>query len=369
MGSQILNIAIRADGGKQIGMGHIMRCLSLANAFRQGGHRVSFISKLDEGIERIGLDQFAVIRLPLVEQATKCSFFGDAERLAETCKMIDILSDDKIDILIIDSYHVNEEYFRTLKPHVKRLVYVDDINAFPYPADIIVNGNITGKYLTYRKYNEQQLLLLGPCYNMIRSEFSHLPVRIVNEQVQEIMLTTGGSDPYHITTRLLRVMLQHEQCRTLRFNVLVGGGFANINDLISLQHSHENVFLFANSAIIHEFPEIVYSEISPLMLRSDLAISAGGSSLYEFAACGTPVMAFIMADNQEFIVQKMAELGYIHNLGWHDRLTDNAFMDGLLTLINAVQQRKDMSCKGQSLVDGKGTERIVNRIIQSLEAN
>lgn len=366
--SQVLHIAIRADGGNQVGMGHIMRCLSLANVFRQKGHRVFFISKLDEGIERIGREQFDVIRLLSVEKETEGFGYGNAGGSAEMHKMIDILSAYEVDILIIDSYHVNEEDFNILKPQVRRLIYIDDINAFSYPADFIVNGNITGEYLEYRKDNDQQVLLLGPRYNMIRFEFSHLPVRIVNEQVQEVMVTTGGSDPYHITARLLKVMLQHEECRNFRFNVLVGSGFDNINELINLQHSHENVFLFANSAVIHKFPEIIYSEISPLMLRSDLAISAGGSSLYEFSACGTPVMAFIMADNQEFIVQKMAELGYAKSLGWYNRLTDDVIMDGLLTLINAVQQRRDMSSKGQSLVDGKGTERIVNRIIQSLEA-
>lgn len=362
------NIAFRADGGKNVGMGHVMRCLSLAHAFQRKGHKVYFFSKLDEGIEKVRRENFDVIRLPSVEQETEGFFYGNPDHLAdEANEIIGLLSKYQIDIFLIDSYNVSEEYFLALKSYVSRLVYIDDVNKFSYPVDIIINGNITGEYLGYRKHNEKQLLLLGPSYNMIRSEFSNLPLRIVNEKVEEIMLTTGGADPYYTTGKLLNILLHNEQFNKFRFNVLVGSGFTNSRDLVKLRQSHDNVFLYANSALAANFPDIIYSEVSLIMLRSDLAISAGGSTLYEFAACGTPVMAFILADNQEFIVHKMDELGYVKNLGWYNQMDDYQIIDSLKDMINNYQRRKEMSRKGQRLLDGKGSEKIVRSIIRALQ--
>lgn len=364
----MLNIAFRADGGKNVGLGHLMRCLSLARAFRSAGHSVSFVSKLMEGIELARSENFNVCPIPSVEQVTEGFFYGDEHSLSEEVgHVIKILTETKIDILIIDSYNVNKEYFLALKKYVKRIIYIDDINKFSYPVDIIVNGNITGEYLAYEKYTENQILLLGPNYNMIRDEFCHLPRRDLGENVNEVMITTGGADPYKITDKLLGFLLENKQLADLRLNVLVGNGFRNVEYLSNLSNTFTNVFLYANSAIAESIENVTYSEIPALMLRSDIAISAGGSTLYELAACGTPAMAFILADNQECIVTKMAELGYIKNLGWYNQLGKETVLSAFFQLINDFKQRQQMSLRGQKLIDGKGTLRIISAIIKDLE--
>ncbi len=338
----MLNIVFRADGGANIGMGHIMRCLSLARAFRRKGYKVDFFSKLDEGIEIVKRENFDVIRLPSLEQQT--------------------------DVLVVDTYNVSQEYFLLLRPHVK-LVYIDDVNKFPYPVDIIINGNITGTYMGYRKYDENQVLLLGPAYNMIRDEFSNLPARIVRGRVEEIMLTVGGADPYNLTGKLLAFLLSNGQLNSLRINVLIGGGFTNCESLLKVRQKNKRVVFYANSSLADNFPAIIYSPVSAIMLRSDLAIAAGGSTLYEFAACGTPVLAFILAKNQEFIVHKMEELGYIKSLDWYNQLSKEQIVDNIEKLMNNYEWRRKMSYKGQRLVDGKGSERIVRDIIKNLKIN
>lgn len=364
----MVKVCIRADGGENLGMGHIMRCLSLAQTFRQNGHKVYFLSKLDEGIEKAGSVNFKVFRLPVIEQEKEGYNYGNPAHLgAEACEIITFLNKHQTDILLIDSYNVNEQYFLALKPHVRRLAYIDDLNKFPYPVDIVINGNITGEYSGYRKYYENQVLLLGPRYNLIRAEFCNLPPRTVREKVAEIMITTGGSDTYNITGKLLSILLQNKHFINLRFNILVGSGFNNWKELIGLRQSHHNVFLYANSALSYKLPEIIYSEVSAIMLRSDLAISAGGSTLYELAACGIPTLALILADNQEGLVCKMDELGYVMSLGWYHELNKDLFLAKLREIINAYQRRQEMSAKGQKLVDGKGPERIVRRILRNLE--
>lgn len=363
----MLNIAFRVDGGKSTGLGHLVRCLSLARTFRSAGYNVYFISKLAEGIGLVRNERFDVFPIPSVEQVTEGFFYGDEVHLAEEAKrMATILADTQTDVLIIDSYNVNKDYFLTLKSCTKRIVYIDDINKFNYPVDIVINGNITGEYLSYEKYTDTQVLLLGPNYNMIRDEFSKLPGRNLSTNVNEVLITTGGSDPYRITDKLLGFLLTSHQFIDLRLNVLVGSGFSQVEYLSNLSYQHDNIFLYANSSIVDRASNIMYSNLSTIMLRSDIAISAGGSTLYELAACGTPTMAFIMADNQEFIVTKMAEMGYIKNLGWYSGLKKEQALGQFFQLMNDFELRRQMSCRGQTLIDGKGNQRIVKAIMEDL---
>lgn len=361
------NIAFRADGGKNVGMGHIVRCLSLAEAFRRYGHQVYFFSKLDEGIKRAKQEKFLVVKLSSEEQEPKGFFYGDPAYLnTEINEIISLLSKYQIDLLFIDSYNVSEQYFSNLKLHVRKLAYIDDVNKFPYPVDIVINGNITGEDFEYRKYDKKQVLLLGPRYNMIRPEFCNLPLRIIKEKVAEIMFTTGGADPYNVTEKLLSILLQNKLFDNIQINVLVGSGFTNCRDLINFKQNHGNVSLYSNSGLSHKYPNIEFSSVSALMLRSDMAISAGGSTLYELTACGTPALVIILADNQEAIVEKMDELGYVIKLGWHYQLNEDLVIGKLRGLINDYELRKEMSSKGQKLVDGYGTDRIVQSITRIL---
>lgn len=366
----MVKVCIRADGGKDVGLGHIMRCLSLAQTFRRNGDKVYFFSKLDEGIKKIRQENFEFVRLVSAVQEADGYLYDNPTHLAdEVSEMIALLQEYRIDVLVIDTYNVSREYFLALKPYVNRLAYVDDINKFPYPVDIVINGNITGKFLGYQKYDQEQGLFLGTEYNMIRDEFSNIPPRTIRRNVKEILITTGGGDPFKLTSKLLDILLKDEEYRHLRLNVLVGSGFTNCGNLGDLSKNCDNVFLYANSVLSHILPDIIYSEVSPIMLRSDLAISAGGSTLYELAACGTPAMAIILADNQEGIVHKMDELGYVKSLGWYAQLSEELVLDNLGKIMGDVQRRREMSTKGQRLVDGKGTERIVRSILQNFEEN
>lgn len=358
----MLRVAIRADGGKNVGMGHIMRCISLANAFRKAGHYVYFFTKYDMGIELITQEKFEVIRMPSKDTLTEGFFYGNAEQLVSEANMIlTLLHQYKIDILIVDSYNITNHYFLTLRPYVSCLVYIDDENKATYPVHTLINGNVTAAYLGYRKYNDDQVLLLGPQYNMIRDEFKNIVTKGIRDQVAEIMITTGGSDPYHITEKLLSIFLKNDCFDNIRFNVLVGGGFTTSQELIRLSQNHDHVMLYS-TAVVDASGFMRHAAISEMMLRSDIAIAAGGSTLYEFAACGVPVLAFILADNQRFLVEKMAQLGYIIDLGWHYQLCEERIVGCIKSVMNDYAARVSMSVKGLELVDGLGTERIVKEL-------
>jgi UDP-2,4-diacetamido-2,4,6-trideoxy-beta-L-altropyranose hydrolase len=354
-------IAVRTDGGDGIGLGHVMRCLSLAEAFTKAGHDVCFLGKLNIGLAIAKDRGFRTIKLEQDE-------FEDIEpgRVLqnELKAMIRFLKASQIDIVIVDSYQVSAIYLTALRQSGSKLVYIDDENKFSIPADVVINGNLTAPFLGYRKYDIAQILLLGAEYNLIRSEFKNLPVKAVTDKVKTVLLTTGGTDSFHVTSKILNTVLKADEFANLRFNVLVGGGFTNIGELVDLSKMHSRVRLFSSQRR-HSYPEIEFCSVANLMMDSDIAISAGGSTLYELAACGTPVLAFILADNQRFLVEKMAELGYVRNIGWYDQLEAKELVRQLHALIHHFTARAEMSRKGQNLVDAIGSERIVNHLLQA----
>lgn len=353
----MFKIGIRADACRNIGFGHVMRCLSLAKAFREKGCIVYFISRYEEGFIKIREHMFEVIRLENIAKAMNIKHsYNDMSGLEEEAEnIVNIVKSYNLDVLFIDTYRVNPEYFLKIKPHVKKLAYIDDINQFIYPVDILVNGNITGEYLGYTKYSEEEILLLGPEYNLIRDEFAHIPLRTINKEPKEIMITTGGTDPYHLSDRILGMLLADEELRQLRINVVVGSAFDDRKQLREISRENGNVVLYEN-----------VKRMSEVMLRSDVAVSAGGSTLYELCACGTPGLAFIMADNQQGIVEKMDELGYIQSLGWYNAFTEGEFINNVKALCGDYERRAALSGKMQCLVDGRGARRVAERVLEML---
>jgi len=347
-------VAFRADGGSSIGMGHIMRCLSLAKEFRRQGCKVFFISKFGQGIEKIKEENFETIKLFCYETKGINGFdYGnETELVKETSEIIEVIKSYEIELLFIDSYNVNEEYFFNIKQHIKKLGYIDDVNKFIYPVDILINGNITGEYLNYKKYSANEVMLLGPKYNLIRDEFRELPSKVINKEVKEIMITTGGSDPYDISSKLINIISEEEEFKKVKLNVIIGGGFTNKEYLREIAKKNKNIILYENTKYMSE-----------IMLKADIGISAGGSTLYELCACGTPAIGFIVADNQCELVEKMNELGYIISLGWYDEFSKEDLIYNLKNLCNDYSMRVKVSEYMQMLLDGKGTIRIVEEIL------
>lgn len=342
-------IGFRVDAGPNIGIGHIMRCLSLAVEFRKQGYEVYFLSKMKDGIVKIKESGFNVIQLNYKKTTVLKEGLYELQREAK--EVIYAIKEYGLDLLFIDSYNVTEEYFLEIKPHVKKIGYIDDLNKFVYPVDILINGNIAAEYMDYKKYSEDEVMLLGPKYNLLREEFRNLPDKVINEEVKEIMITTGGSDPYNMSYKILKMILDDEELKDLTINVIMGNGFSNKEELRKIKEKNKNVILHEN-----------IKEISEIMLKSDIAISAGGSTLYELCVCGTPTLAFIMADNQEFIVKKMDELGYLKSLGWYYNLDDKKLIKLIKTFIKDYSLRIKLKNKGRSLINAKGVVRIVELI-------
>lgn len=357
------NIAIRADGGPAVGMGHIMRCLVLAEELKKWGARVYFISQYDHGIRKVLDSGFEAFKLQIDQEPPAQSnlagfdYGNESERetdLNQTKKMID---QQGCDLLVIDKYHLNTAYFDEIRSWRIQAAFIDDLNLFSCPAQFIINGNINAEALGYKKAFDGQKLLLGSRYTLLRNEFRGMGPREAKSftrqgSVPEILITTGGADPYHCTEKIMTALLQDSKTANFRLNVLVGPGFVYTKNIQALASKYSNVNLYVN-----------HGHISEVMLRSDVAISSGGSTLYELCCCGTPTLAFILAENQKGIVEALDSKACIASLGWYTGLESSNLAEKIFHWIINTDIRLQYSQRMQVLIDGKGASRVANELL------
>lgn len=351
-----MNVYFVVHGSAHIGMGHIMRSLSLAEAFRERRHQVVFFSKYEPGIVRIRKSGFPVCIIPDFDEKKKVKgfFYGNPEEALQDAQYIWKQSSETADIIIVDSYNVTPKFFHILKKVSRYTAYIDDLNAFSYPVDFLINGSAAAMDMEYEK-TQSARLLLGLPYNLIRNEFRDLPPRQIKEKITDILLTTGNSDPCHMTEVFLDILVSERIFRDINFHVIIGSGFDS--EKLKVLNTWADLTVY-----FYEQPET----LSIIMQRCDLAITAGGSTLYELAACGVPAIAFAYAENQIPQILAMEKERLLYCIGSYQRIDNKKIIKHIENLQMNIEKREKLVKRLQSLVDAKGALRVVIEIEKCL---
>lgn len=333
-------ILIRADANKEIGSGHIMRCLTLASAFVDAGEKVLFITadhRADSMLQSRGYDSVC-----LDTDWTKME--------VEISRLVPIINENNPLFILVDSYYATVGYFKKLKGIVKT-VYFDDLNDYICDVDTLINYNIYGTVLDYSAYCEKQTrLLLGPSFAPLRDEFRGLDRFRIKDNVTDILVSAGGSDPHNVSEKIIsRICPQFEN---IRFHVLVGSLNNRLEYLKSLEK--DNVVLHVDE-----------KNMCKLIHQCDIAISAAGVTLYELCACGIPTITYTLADNQLLGAGEFSKQGLMICVG--DSRNGYDFIEPLEVELNRLIAdkgiRQEMSSRMQNVVDGKGVSRIVEALL------
>ena len=366
-------VVIRADANSKIGMGHVMRCLSVADALLKRGEEVLFVTADDTPVPL------------LTKKGIPCRVLHTdyADMEAELPELWDVLNElsqgaespeaalvQKNTAILVDSYYVTEKYLAALKKRITT-IYMDDIYAFSYPVDMLINYNIYGEEMGYEKDAAfaDTKLLLGAEYVPLREEFSAgaenvTPAedRLLQTAEQQgtaadggILITTGGSDSFNLAGQLLTEAMKYDALKTKEYHVVSGSLNPHIGELQALAQEHGNIHIHCN-----------VTNMAELMAESKVALSAGGSTLYELCAMGVPTIAFSFAENQEHLVQTFVKRG-IAQYGGNYRTDGNKMIQntiaGLETLLEDENLRAEYRKKARTLVDGKGAGRIAEAIL------
>lgn len=326
-----MNVLLFTEGGADIGIGHITRCLSLYQAFEEKGITPLFIINGDETVRDL-------------VRGINCEIFN---WIKEERKLFNLLKDT--DVAIVDSYKADPKFYEIISKSVNIPVYIDDTKRIDYPRGIVINGTIYAEDLDYPK-RKDVTYLLGSKYIPIRKEFCDVPEKEIKENIEKVMITFGGDDAKNMTPKVLKLL--NKNFPELKKKVIIGKGFKNIEQIEILKHAKTELVYYPDA-----------EGMKQIMLESDIAISAGGQTLYEFARVGIPSIAIAVADNQMNNIKGWQKAGFIEYVGWWK---DNGLTRKVLDCFEGLKNREirmEKSLTGQRFVDGRGSRRIVDLLL------
>ena len=331
-------LVIRADASTAVGMGHAMRCLALAQALADaGGEEATFVmaDPPDAFVARAGRDG-----VPVAALAAEPGSAGDAEEtLAHGARWV-----------VVDGYHLDGDYQRTLVDAGARVLVIDDYAHLPrYHAHVLLNQNAGAGEDLYRDRAPGARLLLGPAHALLRREFRlwDAPPADTPVVARRILVTLGGGDADDVSSRVLGALALLDEPHEVQ--VLVGAA-----------NPHRDALDRAASAGPHPVELIVDADDVPRrMAWADLAVAAAGSTSWELARIGTPQLAVVLAENQRAIARGLEQEGLAVGLGWHSDLQAERIVAAVRELARDAGRRRELSRRGRELVDGQGAPRVL----------
>ena len=341
--SQIKELFIRTDADSRIGIGHLMRCLVLAQEFKKQGGKVTFISACDNNILR---NRITDEGFQLVSVENSYPNKGDLETTLLTIN--NSLSSNKW--IIIDGYHFDTHYQESIKNYRNRLLVIDDTaHLNRYVADIILNQNIIAKELIY-SCEPGTKLLLGTNYVLLRDEF--LTNKNWNRDfpkiAKNILVNMGGGDLDNVTFKVLSAFDQVD-IDGIEIIAVVGAANPHLDSLKKVtENSKHKIDLLQN-----------VNAISDLMVWADMAISAAGSTCWELAYMGLPAILIITSENQVMNLEFLEKYGAATCVSNKMNISTNLISEIIIQSIMNKELRNNMSNKGKLLVDGNGSKRVV----------
>lgn len=339
-------IGFRVDANEVIATGHLMRCMAIADRCRSRGEQCLFLLAEDQETARLKEAGFSYQVLQ--------SRWDDLD--SELSLMESIIRKYHINRLVVDSYQVTAHYLAELNRCVP-VLYIDDMLKERYEISALVHyiqweDENTCEEL-YR--NTDVALLSGMKYIPLRTEFTELDLKSQSASTaarpcnKEVLVTTGGTDTYNIAGRLMSLCLSQKEWENYIFHVIVGNMNRNETMLQELADRYPALKLHKN-----------ISNMSDYMRKCSLAVSAGGTTLYELCACQLPTVCFSFADNQLELTRQMQQRQIMLYAG--DVRETDQIEEKIVDYLLLFRQNPEIyaSCQkhmGQ-LVDGRGSGRI-----------
>jgi len=304
-----MKVVFITEGGKDIGMGHIARCIALYQAFENKGARPLIIVNCDKSAEHFLKGNNHVV----------LNWLKDAQQLWDHVK--------DAEIAVLDSYMGNSLIYRQVSGTVCLAVYIDDYKRMDYPDGIVLNSSLTKEDMR-EQLSEGKIYLTGSEYTVLRKEFWDVKEKNIEQEVRNIAVIFGGNDIRNMTPAI-KVFLDREYS-TLRQNIVTGSlGAEKLRDI---------------------------------MLDSDMAISAGGQTLLELVRVGVPTVTICVSENQINNINSMLNAGCIQYAGRSENKGILPNLKQSISMIMDFEKRRNLSTACRTLIDGKGALRVVDFI-------
>lgn len=360
-----MQIVVRTDASLQIGSGHVMRCLTLADELREQGAAITFICREHPGNlnNLIAAKGYEVVRLtePAAEYSSQPDDVAHAPWLgvswqSDAAEVVAAVGERHFDWLIVDHYALDRRWEERLRSYVDKIMVIDDLADRQHDCDLLLDQNLYRNM--ERRYDGRVpdgcRRFLGPRYALLRPEFRSARERQRNRDgvVRRILIFFGGSDPTNETFKALQSLRMIDR-PDIMVDVVVGAANPNKEKI---------------KILCQDTPSFVYhcqiENMAELMATADLALGGGGSTTWERCFLGLPTIAVVIAENQATATDAVALAGASWNAGWFESVTVTCLADIIGAALRSPEALRKMSCNAQLLVGDSGANIIAKAITE-----
>jgi len=361
-------IAIRADASVQIGTGHILRCLLLAEMLQNSGLDVEFLCRVYPGdlINWIRSKGFKVHELQAPLAPTDSEHHYSHDPLNSTASgiiqsqdaqgTIHALQERTLEWLIVDCYGLDRTWEEQLRSITKNIFAIDDLANRKHDCDLLLDQNFFSE--AHSRYeglvSRSTKQLLGPKYALLRKEFvtSRQSLKPKSDKIKRIFVFFGGTDPDNVTGRVLDALtaprLQH-----LQIDVVIGLNNPN-------RKSIEEKVGERKLTTLH----VQIDNIAELMAAADLALGAGGSGILERLCLGLHCLIITTADNQRSTIDDLHDEGLVTKLGSARSIRVETIQQAITKSIEYPEVVQHNAIRGMKLVTGGGAALVLRHLLQ-----
>lgn len=369
-----MKVAFRADASLQMGTGHVMRCLTLANTLKAIGAECEFICREHQGnlIEHIRSDghvthalpahpkpvgtSLLAIKTPSDEQATAHSHWLGATQEQDATECTPILSELQPDWLIVDHYALDARWEAALKPHYRKLMVIDDLADRLHECNVLLDQTFGRNAEDYKPWVPADCTLIcGSQYALLRPEFAALrsySLQRRNEpQLRQLLITMGGVDKDNATGQVLEALRSCALPMNCRITVVMGAAAPWLSEVERL----------AQNMPWPTQVKVGVKDMAQLMADSDLAIGAAGATSWERCCLGLPTIMVVLADNQHQVAQGLEQAGAAQVIESTQRIAQHLH-SRLTPLIESPILLRAMSQPASDIVDGHGIANVMQHL-------
>lgn len=344
-------VLIRTDANPDIASGHLVRCITIAKAVLKQGGKVRFLISDDQSRQEL-LQRFQDVNSNSDVTITVLgTSYKNMEQELPVLK--DMLSGHSRAVILVDSYYITPYYLQEVRKLAK-VYYLDDLQMFDYAVDGVINYDICVDGSFYK--SADKIYLEGE-YAPLREQFTECEYEVRCE-AKELLLTTGGTDPTFFCEKFIRGFLKQDSLKDWRIHLIVGSMFENKEALAEIARNEERVLKYEN-----------VDDMARLMMECDVAVSAGGTTLFELCAVGLPTISISISSNQIPCNEAFAKADIIPYAGHiiTDEETNAVLLERMyakvMELGSNLSNRQEMSLRQKAAVDGKGADRIASLLL------
>ena len=369
-----MKVVFRTDASLQIGSGHVMRCLTLADALRAQGADCHFISREHPGhlldairqhghkasrltahvdianaaINNIANETPGSLHLPAHVDWLGCPWQTDAQETAV------VLNELQPDWLVEDHYALDQRWEQALAPHYRKLLVIDDLADRTHQCNLLLDQNLGRQPQDYACLVPQHcLVLIGPQFALLRNEFAALrPSSLQRRQrtpgVRRLLITMGGTDQPNATGKVLQALKTCALPADCHITVVMGPTASWLQDVQEL-------------ATQMPWPTEVVVNVADMAQRisdSDLSIGAAGGTSWERCCLGMPAIVVVLAKNQHPSAEALEVANAARSIGDARNIASLLpFVVGELLGSDCLQE---MSVAASAITDGHGVGKVLN---------